>query len=105
MLFRAAFWIALVAVFIPHEPDLGFGRPGLQGSPLGKMADLVPSGLKTQAGLCPGDCSAVPSLSGDLRSTLLDSLARVKAELKAAERARGGDKDALDELAGKLTRN
>ena len=28
MLFRALFWIGLVAFLMPHEPDLGFGRPG-----------------------------------------------------------------------------
>ena len=30
MLFRAIFWIGLVAFLMPHEPDLGFGRPGSQ---------------------------------------------------------------------------
>ena len=28
MIIRALFWIALVAFLMPHEPDLGFGRPG-----------------------------------------------------------------------------
>jgi len=28
MLFRAIFWIGLVAFLMPHEPDLGLGRPG-----------------------------------------------------------------------------
>jgi hypothetical protein len=28
MIIRAIFWIALVAFLMPHEPDLGFGRPG-----------------------------------------------------------------------------
>lgn len=28
MILRAVFWIALISLFIPHEPDLGFGRPG-----------------------------------------------------------------------------
>ena len=27
MLFRAIFWIAVVAIFMPREPDLGLGRP------------------------------------------------------------------------------
>src|SRR5579872_1864455 len=29
MLFRAIFWIGLVSLLMPHEPDLGFGRPHL----------------------------------------------------------------------------
>ena len=28
MIIRAIFWIGLVAFLMPHEPDLGFGRPG-----------------------------------------------------------------------------
>jgi len=28
MLFRAIFWIGVVAVLMPREPDLGLGRPG-----------------------------------------------------------------------------
>ena len=28
MLLRAIFWVGLVALMVPHEPDLGFGRPG-----------------------------------------------------------------------------
>jgi len=105
MILRAVFWIALVAVFIPHEPDLGFGRPSVQGFLTRNMADLVPAGLKSPAGLCPGECSAVPSLSGDLRDTLLASLARVKAELRSAERARAGGKGALDALVSKVRRD
>ena len=28
MIFRAIFWIGLVSLLTPHEPDLGLGRPG-----------------------------------------------------------------------------
>jgi len=28
MIVRAVFWIAVVGVLMPHEPDLGLGRPG-----------------------------------------------------------------------------
>ena len=28
MIFRAVFWIGLVSLLAPHEPDLGLGRPG-----------------------------------------------------------------------------
>jgi len=27
MILRAAFWIAVVAVLLPYEPNLGYGRP------------------------------------------------------------------------------
>jgi len=29
MIFRAIFWIGLVALLAPHEPALGLGRPAL----------------------------------------------------------------------------
>ncbi len=38
MIFRAIFWIGLVSFLMPHEPDLGFGRPGTT------LSSLLPSG-------------------------------------------------------------
>ena len=32
MIIRAIFWIGLVAFLMPHEPDLGFGRPGARST-------------------------------------------------------------------------
>jgi hypothetical protein len=31
MILRAILWIAVVAILMPHEPDLGFGRPHESG--------------------------------------------------------------------------
>ncbi|HWU26322.1 MAG TPA: hypothetical protein VN154_07960 [Rhizomicrobium sp.] len=31
MILRALFWISLVAMMVPREPDLGLGRPGHHG--------------------------------------------------------------------------
>ena len=28
MIFRAIFWVGLVALLMPHQPDIGLGRPG-----------------------------------------------------------------------------
>jgi hypothetical protein len=28
LIIRAIFWVALVAFLMPHEPDLGYGKPG-----------------------------------------------------------------------------
>lgn len=39
MIFRAIFWIGLVALLMPHEPDLGYGRPGAH------LSTLVPGGI------------------------------------------------------------
>jgi hypothetical protein len=58
MILRAIFWIGVVAVLMPHEPDLGLGRP------------------------------AAPDLIDRIKQTGLHRLVEVKAELAAAERAR-----------------
>src|SRR6202008_3974289 len=57
MIFRAIFWIGLVAVLMPHEPDLGFGRPAsLDSNVAGEVAgwaktELQPN-LKDPENLC-----------------------------------------------------
>ena len=59
MIFRALFWIAVVALLMPHEPDLGLGRPG-----------------------------GASSLIDRIKQTGIHRLAEVKAELDAADRTR-----------------
>lgn len=81
MILRAIFWISVVAVFIPREPDLGFGPPG----------GLLPPGTAKSALACEDPEAACPGalvLAQDLRDTVLTHLDRVKAELNAdADRA------------------
>jgi len=43
MIFRAIFWIGLVALLMPHEPDLGYGRPGAHLSTLVPVGGAIPS--------------------------------------------------------------
>lgn len=89
MIFRAAFWIALVAVFLPHEPDLGLGRPSLEGLLPVKAPDWLSASVPARA--CEdtqGTCVGGLVLADDLRSTILSNLDRVKAELKESEQAR-----------------
>jgi hypothetical protein len=64
-LVRAAFWFSAVAILMPHEPDLGLGRP--QG------ADCPPAVCQSQQWL------------HDFRAAALSSLARVRDELVAAQ--------------------
>lgn len=59
MVLRALFWISVVALLMPHEPDLGLGRPG-----------------------------GAPSLIDRIKQTGIHRLAEVKAELDAADRGR-----------------
>ncbi len=44
MIFRAVFWIGLVSLLMPHEPDLGFGRPGVASPGAAGLASVMPSG-------------------------------------------------------------
>lgn len=39
MILRALFWIVVVAIFMPHEPDLGLGRPESAASPVLGLLD------------------------------------------------------------------
>ncbi len=86
MIFRAVFAIAFVAVFIPHEPDLGLGRPSTASTPSFEMSELA--GAAQMCGSSQGACATGLNLVGGIRSTILSNLDRVKAELKVSEQAR-----------------
>ena len=55
MILRAIFWIGLISFLMPHEPDLGFGRPS------SSMAMATPSSL-----------TALIQTSGDVQSACTD---------------------------------
>ena len=89
MIFRAIFWIAVVSVLMPHEPDLGFGRP--------HMGEALPSQLSTlieQTSVQPqqtcgthGDaCAAGLKILDSFQSVAVRSLADVKADLEQSQR-------------------
>ena len=80
MIFRAVFWIGLIALLAPHEPDLGLGRPG------GDIA--LPAIVKSWA--VTGRTGPGTPASDKTRS-----LADVKAEINASVKARGGFSYAL----------
>ena len=74
MILRAIFWLGLVAVLMPHEPDLGFGRPGERLT--------APQPGNTIA--CPGQqviCGG--ALLERFQSTVARNLARVRADIAA----------------------
>lgn len=87
MLFRALFWIAVVAIFMPREPDLGLGRPGASRAFAGlsrKDARLTCDGYgKT--------CATALGALDSFQSIAVQSLARVKADIESDERFRGDD--------------
>jgi hypothetical protein len=101
MIFRAIFWIGLVALLMPHEPDLGFGRPGsgldaaAGGNAGGAVADWAEAKLKPNLSdpenLCrynQATCSAGASLIEDFREAALKSLRQVKADISRNAKTR-----------------
>lgn len=87
MILRAIFWIGLVAVLMPHEPDLGLGRPVAPGAAL--MSGM--SAALKQGHSCSGAevaCAAAGGLIDRIKATGYARLEQVKTEIAAAERAR-----------------
>jgi hypothetical protein len=85
MLFRAVFWIGLVSLLVPHEPDLGFGRPHLGASePTSAPVD------RSQLEVCKAGetaCSSGFWLLNSFQSVAVRSLAQVKADIEESRRA------------------
>jgi len=96
MIFRAVFWIGLVALLMPREPDLGFGRPdaidpGVGDAVANWAASRVGPGMSDPKMLCHYNaqaCSAGGNFVEGVREAALNSLAEVKAELRDSQRKR-----------------
>jgi len=83
MLFRAIFWIGVVAVLMPREPDLGLGRPGSAHA-------FVPN-LERDADLNCRDygktCETALGIVDQFQTIAVKSLAQVKADIEEDERS------------------
>ena len=90
MIFRAIFWIGLVALLMPHEPDLGFGRPvALDSNVTGEVADWtkqnVQPNLAQPGKLCRYNaeaCAKGLNLLDNFKSAAVRSLADVRADIE-----------------------
>jgi hypothetical protein len=86
MIFRAIFWVGLVSLLMPHEPDLGLGRPGA-GILLPTIAkSWAATGLSRPGRSCDGKEACAGGLG--IKTDSGRSLADVKAEIDASIRAR-----------------
>lgn len=84
MIFRAIFWIGLVALLMPKEPDLGLGRPGTGPSSL--MTSMGIAGLSRHGSVCDGHaqaCGGGLSLLDSFQDKAIRGLAEVKADIDA----------------------
>ena len=91
MLFRAIFWIGLVALLMPHEPDLGYGRPHATVSLPSALASWLGGEMKAHPDVCAehrSACSAGADLLAGAQSLALRSLGEVKAEIEANQHQR-----------------
>ena len=84
MILRAAFWITVVAVFIPREPDIGYGRPDAPSVAPPKAVAMIAQLLKVPPCVEQAQCTAGLSLASDFRQTVRERLERAKVELKAS---------------------
>jgi hypothetical protein len=90
MIFRALFSIGLVSLLMPHEPDLGLGRPGAGTS------QFSPASIRSAAsGLSRTDRDCGSACAGGLLSVfhlnngrLAAGLADVKAQIEQDRRDR-----------------
>ena len=91
MIFRAIFWIGLVSLLMPHEPDLGLGRPAA-GIPLpASVNSWAVSGLSRPGQVCEDHavaCAGGLALLDSFQNYTVRGLAAVKAEIDADRKAR-----------------
>ncbi|HJS45437.1 MAG TPA: hypothetical protein VJ753_03460 [Rhizomicrobium sp.] len=95
MIFRAVFWIGLVSLLMPHEPDLGLGHPGAGTPPLTSASiRSAANGLSRTAPDCSSACadrllSVFHLNSGRLTAGLADVKAQIEQDRRdRAQRAK-----------------
>ena len=89
MIFRAVFWIALVSMLMPHEPDLGYGRPHLGiklPEKLGAWTQAEGTVSDKNCGGYAAACSAGLSFLDSFQSVAVRSLSDVKADIERSRR-------------------
>ena len=77
MILRALLLIVAVALIVPHEPNLGLGRPSLAPE-TGRRVDACDS----------GSCTLDPAALAGVQAMVLASLIQVKADIAQAQRER-----------------
>lgn len=90
MLIRAAFWIGIVALLMPHEPNVGYGRPNTEWWPGAALA-WIDSAVGTPKEICSqGDaCKTVlAGASANMKEIAIRGISQAKADIEQAERER-----------------
>jgi hypothetical protein len=90
MIFRAIFWIAVVSLLMPREPDLGYGRPHLGEGLPSKLSSLIAQTSTGSGQSCAADnkaCTAGLTLLDSFQLVTVRSLADVKADLDQSQQS------------------
>jgi hypothetical protein len=91
MIFRAVFWIGLVSLLTPHEPDLGLGRPDAGTRHLSPtMIQSGAIGLSRAGQDCGSACGGglLSVFHLNINSHLAAGLADVKTQIQQDQLAR-----------------
>lgn len=93
MIFRAIFWIGVVSLLTPHEPDLGLGRPGAGTWPsppttIGSAATGLSRISQDCGSTCAGGLGILKVFHLNTDADVTAGLADVKAQIEADQRAR-----------------
>ena len=89
MILRAVFWVGLVSLLAPHEPDLGLGRPGAGISLPATVKSWAVTGLSRPGDICAGAEGLCAGGLGTLAASVdRQRLADMKLELAASIKAR-----------------
>ena len=87
MIVKAVFFLAVVALFMPHEPNLGFGTPGSQAPSNSTVTNIECKALAVAGAPCSviaEKTTATPDSFDQARETFLVRLQAVKADLRAS---------------------
>jgi hypothetical protein len=85
MILRALFWISVVAVLMPREPDLGLGRPSVTGA----VTQSLQGGSKVDCASYEKACATAFGVLDSFQSVAVRGLADVKADIQSEQRASG----------------
>jgi len=91
MIFRAIFWVGLVALLMPRGSDLGSGRPGAGTLLPSAVTSWVASGLSRPGKVCEDSkaaCAGGLALFDTFQSKTWQGLADVRAQIEADRKAR-----------------
>jgi hypothetical protein len=90
MIFRAIFWIGLVALLMPRTPDPAPGRPDAGTSLPSAMTSWIAGLSRPEPVMCAdaAACAGSPAFLDTLQENAARGLAAVKAEIDADRKAR-----------------